>query len=155
MVFWSLIFKFLERRREDKRLWTEQQQAIPESNLPLIYSWMLFWLVTVIPKYLNFATYSKDLLVVNYDFVLHFGDKTQPYTYAPLSLSSNQITRFLNFWVLHWTSFTPMKPFGVNLERTSLWPVVQSLNWAELSYFATVSQSALALSPSATLDSWS
>jgi hypothetical protein len=31
-------------------------------SLLLISSWFQFWSVNVAPKYLNFATYSKDLL---------------------------------------------------------------------------------------------
>jgi hypothetical protein len=33
----------------------------------------------MIPKYLNFATFSKDLLAIS-DFILHFGDEKKPYT---------------------------------------------------------------------------
>jgi len=33
MVLYILIFKFLERRWEDKRLWTKWKQAFPEFNL--------------------------------------------------------------------------------------------------------------------------
>jgi hypothetical protein len=43
----------LDRKREDKRFWTEWQQALLEFSLLLISSWMEFWFVTVIPKYLN------------------------------------------------------------------------------------------------------
>jgi hypothetical protein len=35
--------------------------------------------VTVIHKYLNCDTFSKDLLAVRYDFVLHSDGETQPY----------------------------------------------------------------------------
>jgi hypothetical protein len=50
--------------------------SIPhEFNLFLISSWMQFSLVTAVPKYLNVATFSKDLLVI-----LHFGEETQLYT---------------------------------------------------------------------------
>jgi hypothetical protein len=43
-----LIFKYLERRQEDKRLWTEWYQEFPEFNLLLISSWMQFWFVAVL-----------------------------------------------------------------------------------------------------------
>jgi len=33
------MYKFLDRRREDKRFWTEWQQALPEFN-NLLNSWM-------------------------------------------------------------------------------------------------------------------
>jgi len=69
-VVYILIFKFLVRRWEDKRLWTERkQQAFPESNLLLISAWIRLWFVTVIPKYLNSDTFSKDLLAI---IKLHF-----------------------------------------------------------------------------------
>jgi hypothetical protein len=58
-----LIFTFLDSRREDKRFWTAWKQAFPEFSLLLISSWMQFWSVNVDPKYLSFATFSKDLLV--------------------------------------------------------------------------------------------
>jgi hypothetical protein len=48
MVLYTLIFKFLEMRWEDKR------QFIYEQNF-----------VTVIPKYLNFDTFLKDLFAIN------------------------------------------------------------------------------------------
>jgi hypothetical protein len=38
-----LTFKFLDNRREDRRLWTERQQAFPEFSLLLISSCMRFW----------------------------------------------------------------------------------------------------------------
>jgi hypothetical protein len=51
-------------RREDKRFWTEWQQAFPEFNLLLISSWMSFWFVSVVHKYLNFVTSSNDIVVI-------------------------------------------------------------------------------------------
>jgi hypothetical protein len=42
---------------------------------------MYFWFATAVPKYLNFATFSKVYYEsVNCDFVLQFGDETQMYT---------------------------------------------------------------------------
>jgi hypothetical protein len=37
-------------------------QTLPEFNLLLISSWIRFWFVIVVPKYLNCATFSKHLL---------------------------------------------------------------------------------------------
>lgn len=43
LQFWIiLIFRFLDKRWEHKRFWTEQQQAFPECNLLLISSWLEF-----------------------------------------------------------------------------------------------------------------
>jgi len=88
MDLYILIFKFLERSRKDKRVGTDEQQAIPEINLLLIFSWMQFSFVIIVPKYFNFSTFSKDLL--NCNFVLRSGDKTQPYTYSFLCLLLDQ-----------------------------------------------------------------
>jgi hypothetical protein len=54
---------------EDRRLWTERQQAFPEFSPLLIPSCMQFWSVSVVPRYLNFATSSKDLFAI---FMLYF-----------------------------------------------------------------------------------
>jgi hypothetical protein len=62
-----LIFTFLDSRREDESFWTEWQQALPEFNLLLISSWIKFWFVTVVPKYLNCAKLSED---VSYLYVM-------------------------------------------------------------------------------------
>jgi hypothetical protein len=65
MVLYILIFKFLERRLEEKRLWTEWTKAFPKFNLLLISLWMQLWFATVVPKYLNSATVLKDLLPIS------------------------------------------------------------------------------------------
>jgi hypothetical protein len=56
-VFYILIFRFFDMRREEKRFWTEY-------DVLLISSWMSFWFVSVVPKYLNFATFSNDSLAI-------------------------------------------------------------------------------------------
>jgi hypothetical protein len=45
----------------------------------LISSRTKFWFVTFVPKYLNSATFSKDLLSLCHDFALHPGDDTATY----------------------------------------------------------------------------
>jgi len=53
-------------------------QPFPEFNLK-------FSSVTVVPKYMNFAIFSKELLPISKgDNVLHFGEETQPYTQSSL-----------------------------------------------------------------------
>jgi hypothetical protein len=47
-----------------QRFWTEWWQALPDFSLLLISFWIKFWFVTVVPKYLNCATFSKDLLPI-------------------------------------------------------------------------------------------
>jgi hypothetical protein len=59
IVFYIPIFTFLDRRREDKMFRTEWYKKLPEFCLLLISSWMKFFCVTVVPKYLIFATFSK------------------------------------------------------------------------------------------------
>jgi len=43
MVLHNLGFKFLKRRCEDKRFWTECWKAFSEFKLLIISSWMQFW----------------------------------------------------------------------------------------------------------------
>jgi len=57
-----LIFIFLDSKPEDRRFCTEWHQAFPDFSLPLISSWMEFWPVRVVPKYLKFCTLLKNLL---------------------------------------------------------------------------------------------
>jgi len=45
--------KSLDRRREDKGFYTEWWHATSEFNLLLIYSWMEFWLATVVATDMN------------------------------------------------------------------------------------------------------
>jgi len=61
-LFYVLISTFLDRRWEDKRLRIERWQAFLEFNLLVMSSWMQFWFVAVVPKYLNFVTFMKDSL---------------------------------------------------------------------------------------------
>jgi hypothetical protein len=64
-----LIIVFLHGKCEDKRFWVECSQEFCEFNLLLIPSWMLFSFISIIPKYLNFATFSEDLTLI---YVLQF-----------------------------------------------------------------------------------
>jgi hypothetical protein len=48
IILYIVIFTSFDSRREDKRLWTEWQKALPEFNLLLISSWIKFWFVTVV-----------------------------------------------------------------------------------------------------------
>jgi hypothetical protein len=51
----------------------------------LISSWMSFWLVSVVPKYLNFATFSNDS-----DSDLSCNDETWSYISSSLHLFLDQ-----------------------------------------------------------------
>jgi Na+-driven multidrug efflux pump len=62
IVLYILIFVFLDKKI--KMFWTECYQALSESNLLLISSWIRFWFVIVGPKYLNCYTFSKHLLPI-------------------------------------------------------------------------------------------
>jgi hypothetical protein len=64
MVLYILTFTFLDSGREDKRQWTEWYQAFPKFILLLISSFMQYWSVSVVPKYLNFARHSNDLFAI-------------------------------------------------------------------------------------------
>jgi len=56
------LFIFLDSKPEDRRFCTEWHQAFPDFSLPLISSWMEFWPVRVVPKYLKWCTLLKNLL---------------------------------------------------------------------------------------------
>jgi hypothetical protein len=67
IVLHILIFMFLDSRWEDKRFRTEWLQALPEYSLLLISSWIKFWLVTVVAKYLNCRMFKGS---VSYIYVM-------------------------------------------------------------------------------------
>ena len=50
IFLYILIPLFLNRKLDDKRFYTELQQAFPDFNLLLIVSWIEFWFVRVVPK---------------------------------------------------------------------------------------------------------
>ena len=60
-VLYILIFIFLDSKLEDKRFYSEWQQAFPDFSLLLISSWIEFWFVMVVPKYMNCSALSKGL----------------------------------------------------------------------------------------------
>jgi hypothetical protein len=53
IVLCILIFKFLGSNLEDKRFCIEWWRAFRNLNLLLISSWIEFWSVNVVPRYLN------------------------------------------------------------------------------------------------------
>ena len=63
IVLHTLIFTILHSKCEHKRFWIQCLQPICMFNMLFISPWMLFWLVSVIHKHLNFPTFSKNLLV--------------------------------------------------------------------------------------------
>ena len=64
IVLYILIFKFLDSKLEDKRFCTDWQQALPDVYLFLISSWIAFWFVRVVPKYVKSFTVPKNLLLI-------------------------------------------------------------------------------------------
>jgi hypothetical protein len=62
IVLYILIFIFLDRKLENKSFCTEWYQMFPYFNLLLISSWIEFWYVRLVPKYLNSSTLSKEQL---------------------------------------------------------------------------------------------
>ena len=64
LVLSILIFQLLDRKLEDRRFCTECKQAFPDFMLLLISSWVEFWFVKVVAKYLNSSTFSKELLSI-------------------------------------------------------------------------------------------
>ena len=65
IVLYNLIFIFLYSKLDDKIFCTEWQQAFPDFSLLLISSWTEIWCGTVVPKYLNCSTLSKELTPVS------------------------------------------------------------------------------------------
>jgi hypothetical protein len=64
IVLYTQILMFLDSRQQNKRFRTEWYQALPEFCLHSISSWMKFWFVTIVPKYLNCDTFPNDLFVI-------------------------------------------------------------------------------------------
>jgi hypothetical protein len=62
--FFKKYLYFWIRKQEDKRLWTERQQAFPEMNLQLVSSCTQLRFANFVPKYFNCATFSKDFLAL-------------------------------------------------------------------------------------------
>jgi hypothetical protein len=60
-VSYIYIFTFSDTSREDNRFLAAWYQ-FPEFGVRFISSWIQFSFVTVVPIYLNFATFSKDIL---------------------------------------------------------------------------------------------
>jgi hypothetical protein len=75
IFLYILIFKFLDSKLEDKRFCTEWQQAFPDFNLLLISSWIEFWSVKVVTKYMKSSTLSKAISSI-------FNNK---YNYTPIT----------------------------------------------------------------------
>ena len=57
-----LISKFLDSTLEDERFCTEWYQTFPDFNLLLLSSWLQFWFVKFVLKYLNCSALSKEQL---------------------------------------------------------------------------------------------
>jgi hypothetical protein len=86
MIVSYIIFTFLESRREDKT-----DSELNGSSITLISSWLWFWFVTIVPKYLNLVTFSKDLLdIFMFWSVLNSGNETLECTSFCLNLPPYQ-----------------------------------------------------------------
>ena len=103
IVLYILILKVFDSKLEDKRFCTEWYQAFPEFNLLLISSWIEFWFVKVVPKYLNSFNLSKGLLSV---FILWLRPAfwSRDMT-AYLVLSAPKWCIYMCCVVLRWTQF--------------------------------------------------
>jgi hypothetical protein len=58
-------FSVLESRWGGNKFWCEWYKALNEFNLLSISSWSRLWIVTAVPKCLNFITFSKSVLTVS------------------------------------------------------------------------------------------
>jgi hypothetical protein len=128
---WCFIFQIAGEMR--KILNWEWQQAFPEFNLLLIFSYIKFGLVTVVLKYLNFVTSSNNLLgrksyfnsmIMHYfEFHLNIGNnlwytrKNQFLRHQDIfqrgaaSLGGGRHTIYLNL------TFNPFKIMFINLKQ--------------------------------------
>jgi hypothetical protein len=64
LVSYVIIFTCLGNRGEVKCFWTEWMQTLPELNVRILPSRVKVLFVTVVPKYFDFATFSKYVLAV-------------------------------------------------------------------------------------------
>jgi hypothetical protein len=71
IILQNLMFTIFDSRQEDKRFWTEWQQALPEFNLLLISSWNKFWFVIVVP----YTLYKLKLGVIKYLKMVHHSEE--------------------------------------------------------------------------------
>jgi hypothetical protein len=65
IILYILICILVGNKVTGKVFCTEWEQAFPSFNLLLISSWMEFLSVRIVPKYLNFSAFSKDLLPIS------------------------------------------------------------------------------------------
>ena len=65
IILYILIFVLVDNKVTDKVFCTEWEQAFPKFNLLLIFSWMEFLSVRIVPKYLNCSAFSKDLVPIS------------------------------------------------------------------------------------------
>jgi hypothetical protein len=65
IVLFILIFTFWTADGKIKSFWIECWQALPKFSLLLISSWIKFWYVTVVLKYLNCEIFSGHLLAIS------------------------------------------------------------------------------------------
>ena len=81
IVLCFLIFLCFVSKLEDKGFCTLWQQAFPDFSLLSISTWIKFWFIGIVPKYLKFSMLSKDLTSgLCCDFVLHSDLETRPFT---------------------------------------------------------------------------
>jgi len=105
----------LDTKQQDKKILDQMVAGIPEFNLLLISSWMQYWIVSVIPKYLNYAPLSKDLLSICCDAVLHSVQDRSAYIQILIQQLAQQ-----NYYLLPW-------------EMRELWKVCMAKGWMKCS----------------------
>jgi hypothetical protein len=73
-------FHAFDSRRQDRRLWTERQQALQELNIFLISSWIKFWLLLLFPHILAVTYFQTTFLLFLCRDFDHSGDDTATFT---------------------------------------------------------------------------
>jgi hypothetical protein len=81
------IFTFFKKVDDKTKIMDWIMQTLPEFNFLLISSWIKFWFVTFVPKYLNCATFWSDLFYYFYTTILNWILVTRQYHVLSFSLS--------------------------------------------------------------------
>jgi len=81
IVLYILIFIFLDIKLEDKRFCTEWEQAFPDLKVLLIFSWIEFWSLWLLPNIWTVPPFQRNCYQSLYcDFFLHSDLETWPCT---------------------------------------------------------------------------
>jgi hypothetical protein len=93
VVLYILIFNFLDSNLEDNRFCTEWQPAFPNFNLLLISSWIEFWSVNVVPRYMNLWHRSSNYVSTEFN-LLKFQNGVSSHSAVPRTQKDQSTVRY-------------------------------------------------------------